>query len=333
MNNRRPILSICVPTYNRENNLRECLESLECQIKGKSEIELIISDNHSTDYTKKIVEEYSQKLDNLHYFFNEENLGFDGNTIKCIERANGNYMTLLSDEDRFIDGHIDRIISVINQRKYCLILLNYYGYVKNYNQQIEIYAPEKDVVFNRAFDILNYPSVGHFSGFIYESKLAKKIVKQILNKNPLITKNRSRGIYLEVPARICASSVLPSYFIGHRGLACKMTYDVHYNKLISNCLDYYKLFYNLFNEGIINNDDLNYRMNLVIHNLPRAIISSTYSLSNHRLKEITYEFNLYFNTKRNYNFICFPLLYAARFKFMQFIFLRLTKIYHIIKGR
>ena len=47
------ILSICIPVYNRERELRECLESIEQNyVDG---VEVIICDNHSTDRTTEVI--------------------------------------------------------------------------------------------------------------------------------------------------------------------------------------------------------------------------------------------------------------------------------------
>ena len=48
----QPLLSICIPTYNRSEQLRRALESLVGQ-EGFSEVEVVISDNCSTDGTEE----------------------------------------------------------------------------------------------------------------------------------------------------------------------------------------------------------------------------------------------------------------------------------------
>ena len=57
--NKEPILSICIPTYNRAESLRTSLQQyVSC--KGFDEsIEIVISDNASTDDTRKVALEYT----------------------------------------------------------------------------------------------------------------------------------------------------------------------------------------------------------------------------------------------------------------------------------
>ena len=76
-----PLLSICIPTYNRGNYLRKCLQSIEIQLDKKPHlqnlVEIVISDNHSTDTTKEVVNEFIPKFSHIKYVVNEKNVGFD----------------------------------------------------------------------------------------------------------------------------------------------------------------------------------------------------------------------------------------------------------------
>jgi glycosyltransferase involved in cell wall biosynthesis len=86
---KKPVISICIPTYNREQLIGDCLDSVVSQINDNnlSLIEIIISDNASTDNTKKIVETYQQKYSNISYYRNDSNLGLIRNIIKVTTYA------------------------------------------------------------------------------------------------------------------------------------------------------------------------------------------------------------------------------------------------------
>ena len=71
----RLLVSICIPTYNRSTYLRQSLERYIVEkefIDGK--VEIVISDNASTDDTKMVVEEYVKKYKNIRYYRNKENI-------------------------------------------------------------------------------------------------------------------------------------------------------------------------------------------------------------------------------------------------------------------
>jgi len=66
-----PIISIVVPTYNEEHNIRTCLESIISQDYPAKAIEVIVVDNRSTDRTLNIVREFKDKCPNISLIFND----------------------------------------------------------------------------------------------------------------------------------------------------------------------------------------------------------------------------------------------------------------------
>ena len=57
-------LSICIPTYNRPEQLPNCLESIYLAKKRANlRFNVCISDNNSNYDIKKIIDEYKKKLD------------------------------------------------------------------------------------------------------------------------------------------------------------------------------------------------------------------------------------------------------------------------------
>lgn len=93
---KRPLLSICIPTYNRAEILKETLESIVKNDAFSNEIEVVISDNASTDNTQEIGEKYSKKYHNIKYHRNKENIR-DANFFSVLKEANGEYLKLNND--------------------------------------------------------------------------------------------------------------------------------------------------------------------------------------------------------------------------------------------
>lgn len=63
------ILSIVIPTKNREDLLRKALESIEKQPANQDIFEVIIIDNGSTDGTRDVAKTYKRKIKNFRYFY------------------------------------------------------------------------------------------------------------------------------------------------------------------------------------------------------------------------------------------------------------------------
>lgn len=329
----KPKLSICIPTYNRSFFLKECLNSVLPQVRSKGEVEVIVIDNASPDDTQAVVKEFTASYDCLKYYRNEGNLGYAGNQVKCIEYTTGDYMAFLCDDDVYLDGQIDRILKVISEREYAFVALNYYGFLKNKNKPyLSNFAPDKDVTFQRAYDILNYPSVGHFSGLVFNARLAKEILAKILARKSYEDFEKLRGIIGDVAIRSTLASNLPAYFIGYRGLANRMPKSVDYDNLYHLCLDYFEYYQGLYDEGLINKDDLDYRARLVIDKLPRAIVSNGSELSEGELAKVTEQLAAWFKGDSKFDRICLPLLRAIKYRFIKILFQFLTSIYRYSKS-
>jgi glycosyltransferase involved in cell wall biosynthesis len=108
-------LSICIPTYNRQDFLKRLLDNCIKETEGIEKfVEVCISDNGSIDQTEKILKEYSQKSKLIRYRINKKNRGFDSNLISVLSMAKGQYCWIMGDDDIFIQGSINAALSMIN---------------------------------------------------------------------------------------------------------------------------------------------------------------------------------------------------------------------------
>jgi glycosyltransferase involved in cell wall biosynthesis len=80
-------------------------------------IELVISDNCSTDNTKQVVDEYSERYP-IRYFKNDQNYGINHNILFITQsRAEGEFCWMLGDDDRIREGTIRKLMSILDQEK------------------------------------------------------------------------------------------------------------------------------------------------------------------------------------------------------------------------
>ncbi len=107
------ILSICIPTYNRSKIITQNLKHL-IQYPGE-EIEIVISDNASPDDTEFAVKNI--KDPRIKYFRNKKNFGVDTNIIKCVERAKGEFICFITDEDIIELKELPWIIKTFKENK------------------------------------------------------------------------------------------------------------------------------------------------------------------------------------------------------------------------
>ncbi len=115
-------LSVVIPTFNRVEKLKICLESLITEIAGKP-VELLISDNASTDGTQEFMEQFCACHPEVIYVRNSENVGPDRNFLNCYNCATGEYVYLMGDDDVLLSGAVDAILEAL-QRKPVILRLN-----------------------------------------------------------------------------------------------------------------------------------------------------------------------------------------------------------------
>ena len=122
-----PLLSLCIPTYNRRDLLLMTLDNLLPQLK-QHEIPVYIRDNASPDDTVAMLERYkAEKYSNLFFKRNPENLGFDRNLRLVVEDASTEYCWLLGDDDWADDGAVAAIMSALSSHV-GLVLVNSAAY-------------------------------------------------------------------------------------------------------------------------------------------------------------------------------------------------------------
>ncbi len=109
------LLSVCIPTYNRPNNLINCLNSLAKQ-KNKKDFEVCISDNCSKIKLINLIKPFKKKL-NIKYKRNKKNLGFAMNVLEVSLMAKGEFIWFLGDDDLVVDNSIKYLTNLIRKKK------------------------------------------------------------------------------------------------------------------------------------------------------------------------------------------------------------------------
>lgn len=106
--------SVIIPTYNRSNFLKLSVWSALRQ--KKVSLEVIVSDDCSTDDTKKVVRAFRDKR--VRYYKNARRLGTSMNFQKCFFLASGDYIFTLGDDDFILDDYtLLDILTVMKKHK------------------------------------------------------------------------------------------------------------------------------------------------------------------------------------------------------------------------
>ncbi|MDH4316981.1 MAG: glycosyltransferase family 2 protein [Desulfobulbaceae bacterium] len=108
-----PLVSVVVPIYNEEKYIRETLESITNQDYKK--LEIIVSDNYSSDQTPIICREFSQKDTRIFYYRQPENTGALSNHVFAINKTTGKYLMIASGHDKWSENLISECVYLLER--------------------------------------------------------------------------------------------------------------------------------------------------------------------------------------------------------------------------
>ena len=174
INMNKPLLSICIPTYNRAEYLDKTLNSIvssEIFIRS-NDVEIIISNNCSSDNTNEVCLKYVNKYpDKIKYIEQNTPIFADLHIFKTIEYATGKFCKLNNDTCTFLNNSLDYIVDYLkNNQNDNFIFFNY----KN--------DADETITKHTSFDSF-IKQVSYFSTWIANFCIKKSVYNSI--DNPL----------------------------------------------------------------------------------------------------------------------------------------------------
>lgn len=122
-----PLLTVCVPTYNRAGYLRVMLQALLPQVREcQSEVEVWILDNCSTDETASVLEQ-SRDLGPFKVFRQPSNVGPTRNIIEGpVKLASGEFSWVLGDHNLLKPHGLQQVVDfLLSHRSYEVCYINF----------------------------------------------------------------------------------------------------------------------------------------------------------------------------------------------------------------
>ncbi len=108
-----PTVSVCLPVYNGERYVRETIDSVLAQTFD--DLELVISDNASTDRTREICLAAAEKDARVRYFGADANRGLAWNYNHAFELASGRYLMWIGHDDLIAPDFIRQSVQVLQE--------------------------------------------------------------------------------------------------------------------------------------------------------------------------------------------------------------------------
>jgi glycosyltransferase involved in cell wall biosynthesis len=107
-----PRVSLGLPVFNGENFVSQAIESILAQTY--TALELIISDNASTDRTEAICREYAASDPRIRYYRNDRNLGAAANFNQTFELASGEYFKWAAHDDMLAPEYLEQCVAALD---------------------------------------------------------------------------------------------------------------------------------------------------------------------------------------------------------------------------
>ncbi|NWH05031.1 glycosyltransferase family 2 protein [Desulfobacter latus] len=109
------LVSVIIPTYNREHCIKRAIYSVLNQNYKNTEI--IVIDDCSQDKTEQRVFECTKECNNIVYYRNVKNEGCAISRNIGVELSNGEYIAFLDDDDEYYPEKLSSHINVLNDYK------------------------------------------------------------------------------------------------------------------------------------------------------------------------------------------------------------------------
>lgn len=99
-----PMVSVCIPTYNQERYIRQCLEGVMMQQTNFS-FDVVIGEDCSTDNTRSIIKEFEKRYPGvIKPIYHERNVGAQRNAYEyCWPKLTGKYIAVCEGDDYWTD--------------------------------------------------------------------------------------------------------------------------------------------------------------------------------------------------------------------------------------
>lgn len=187
-------IDILIPTYNREKFLLKNLNLLTNSIKGnnlQSEVGIIISDNCSTDGTRKSVENFIKANSDfkISYYLQKKNGGTTPSIIFLVGKSAAPYFMILGDDDYLDNNYLKATIEILKNDKDVKCILNSYKKIDLNGNLIksDIY---KNKIYEKGFQNIysNIHKMNILSGIVIKNENMYKLLieKKVTNLYPHI---------------------------------------------------------------------------------------------------------------------------------------------------
>lgn len=162
------IVSIIIPIYNSEKNIKKCLESIINQTY--TNLEIILIDDGSTDNSIEVCQEYK---DDRIKVYKEKNSGPSTARNLGLKQCNGNYIVFVDSDDYIEKNMIEIMLKEIKSDDYDICICGYYLVSNSLKKKINITIND-----NKNFKEIVFDYKNNVYGYLWNKMLKKNIIEK-----------------------------------------------------------------------------------------------------------------------------------------------------------
>ena len=147
------LVSIIVPVFNAQKEVRRCLDSLKEQ--SYKEIEVIIIDDGSTDESLNICKEYAS-VDKRVNVYHIDNQGVSSARNYGIDKATGKWIVFIDADDKLASDAVEIALSIIKDKEVDILCWNSYYETDGKLSKMNSFMPEDKVYEHDELTKLSY---------------------------------------------------------------------------------------------------------------------------------------------------------------------------------
>jgi glycosyltransferase involved in cell wall biosynthesis len=260
-------LTIAIPTFNRADLLYQCLSRVLLQARRLPDVDVLVVNNGCTDSTADVLDRFV--LDGFSFQVIElpVNEGMAISQYECFVKAKGDYVWILSDDDLITEEAVWVVTQALTAG-FDLYSLNYKSASPASAQETICSNTSGSVV--PASDLMLRRGIGHMSGLIYRSSVARETLIKILDVLPLRFFNASRGVFGYVSSIIANKSSTTAFHIGAACFSATEQAELDYNGLELLCLGNYRDYHIMRSRNWIGDQEYHYRKTLIKSRLKKS---------------------------------------------------------------
>lgn len=225
--NNIPVITIGIPVYNGEKDIKTRLDNILSQTFR--DFEIIISDNSSTDMTSKICQDFVSKNNCIKYFKQDNNIGGIKNYQFVLSKANTKYFVFAASDDLWDETFLEKNIDILEKDSLIVGSIGKIQWIGAYvSRNMEFKPTIGDNVFIKYYKRLRKKFQHSGTCSINENTFEKRA---LIFLRELKTQNPSFNMYSVFRTNLLKKSIEPKKY-------AKEFYHTFWNNVCISVLEY-----------------------------------------------------------------------------------------------